>query len=189
MIAMMPLGIADAQMKESCTCSVSVSPTEIVPGEPVDAKVCSNIPLQAATYVWSSSCCTVVPSGGDTAQVFPNAEGYDIHVLIKDRTGKYSDAQCSASGQVKGIPVVSCTPNPVSIRPGETVEIAATATVPDGEIDGFTFHASQGTIVGTGSKVKLQTSTTTPKGVVEITVIAVDNRGLTGHYVCQVTVR
>jgi hypothetical protein len=86
-------------------------------------------------------------------------------------------------------PTVSLTPSVLSIYPGQTAQIVATAADEDGTITSYDWSTSLGTIIGTGPIVELYCPPRITVGVATITCMVTDNGGATATAHTTVTLQ
>jgi hypothetical protein len=182
----------------SAALACSVSPSEVLAGEPVMATVsASNFsPNHPLTYEWTSTGPQV--SGRDNTATIDTAGltagSYAITVRVTDSEAKQrSTATCSAQFSVKqpaplSIPTVSVSANPTNVGLGEgTVFVTAVCDSPDNVPVTVNWAASSGRIMGTGHTVVLDTSGV-PPGPITIRAVCSDSRGLNASGSTEVSV-
>jgi hypothetical protein len=173
--------------------SCSASPASVYPGDPVTITgTATNLnPKKTATYSWSGQGVTVK---GDTATANVDTTGlqpgnYTVtgHVSEGQKAGQFAD--CTASFTVKQYepPTVSCSVNPSSVNPGDTVTVTATGVSPQNRPLTYSYSASAGSISGTGNTATLST-TGAPAGTITVTANVADDKGQTASGTCSVTV-
>ncbi len=167
--------------------SCSVTPSEVMVGEPVAASAtASNFnPNHTLTYTWSSTGGTV--SGKDTtATVDTNGVAggsYTVTAHVSDpKMKKGGEASCSSNFTVKeppkNPPAMSCTANPASLQAGGSAAITCNCTSPDNvavTVGGWS--APGGSISGNGNTATLNTAGASP-GPITVSATCTDSRGL-----------
>jgi len=181
-------------LSASCT----VSPSEVMVGEPVTATAVgrnfdSKHPLN---YSWSSTAGHI--TGKDSnATIDSNgvaAGTYTVTAQISDpKMKKGGDTSCMATFTVKeppkNPPVASCSASPSTVQAGTPSTISCTCTSPDNaqvSLSGWT--ASGGTISGSASSATLDSSGTS-NGPITVTATCSDSRGLNTQATAQVMVQ
>jgi len=178
------------------TASCTISPSEVMAGQPVTAKIATQNfnPKHTVTYNWAGTGLKVSGAGDtgniDTTGLAPG--GYTVTATATDaKEKKNNTASCNASFTVKEPhpPVASCSADPTSIKSGESSTITANATSPDNSpISSYAYTASAGTISGTGTSATLSTTPDLAGQTISVTATATDARGLTGSCTTQVSV-
>ena len=168
------------------TASCSVSPTEIMAGDPVSATVATQNfnPKRPITYSWTSSgghvTGTTETASVATAGLSPGS--YTVSATATDeRQRSNNTASCSASFTVKQPlpPTASCSASPDTVKAGDSATVTVTAQSPDGSQLTYSFVATAGRVSGTGSSATLDT-TGAPAGSPITTTATVTNvHGLT----------
>ncbi|MBB6147305.1 outer membrane protein OmpA-like peptidoglycan-associated protein/opacity protein-like surface antigen [Silvibacterium bohemicum] len=141
------------------------------------------------SYAWTANGGTLDGTGPEARW---NSSGtvpgtYTIHLLVDD--GKGGTGDCSADVEVaprpNRAPVISCIADRDSVNASEVVLITATASDADNDSLTFSWSASSGKIVGSGSSVKLDT-TGLASGRYTVTGSVSDGRGGTAD--CSVNI-
>jgi outer membrane protein OmpA-like peptidoglycan-associated protein len=163
----------------SATCKAE--PAEVFEGEPVTVTVSPQNfnPKHKLTYNWSGQGVNV--KGTDTtAQV--DTKGlqpgtYPVSVTVAD---KKLTAQCTANIVIKQPrpPQITCSANPTTAKPGESVQISCQGTSPDNRQLKYTHQASAGQIQGEGNNVTLSTEGAQPGSTVTVNSTVTDDRNL-----------
>jgi outer membrane protein OmpA-like peptidoglycan-associated protein len=179
------------------TAACSVTPTEVLVGEPLTATVtASNFnPKHTVTYSWSGTGGTV--TGKDTgASIDTNntAPGsYTITAHVTDpKANKANEASCSASYTVKPLPpknppTISLSANPTDLVTGGSVALMASCSSPDGvSVSVANWTATAGSVSGSGSSATLNTAGV-PPGPVTVNATCTDARGLTAQAATHIT--
>jgi hypothetical protein len=178
------------------TASCSVSPTEIMAGDPVTATISTQNfnPKHTITYGWSSTggktSSTAETANLDTAGLAPGS--YTVTGTATDEKQKKNNTvSCNASFTVKTPqpPVASCSANPTSIQAGATSAIAVTASSPDNRALGYSYSSTGGSISGTGSSATLNTTNADAGNTITVTATVTDDRNLTTTCTAAVNVQ
>lgn len=117
-------------------------------------------------YTWSASEGTVDGTGPEvrwrSSEVQPGT--YTIKVRVDDARG--SSAGCSVNVRVETRPnrppTMTCSADHTTVTVGQLVEITAVAIDPDNDPLSFSWTASGGTVEGSGSSVRLETTDLPP---------------------------
>lgn len=83
-------------------------------------------------------------------------------------------------------PTVTCMADRAEILPGESVNVTATATDPEGDPLTYEWTASTGSVTGTGASAALSFAGATPPANATVTVRVTDNHGNTATSDCSV---
>ena len=144
------------------------------------------------TYSWRSTGGAVEGSG---SEVRWNSSGttagtYAVKVRVDDGHGGAAD--CSADIRVEPRPnrppTMSCSADRYSVVSGESAEITATASDPDGDPLTYSWNSNGGRVRGTGASVRFDTSGLAP-GQYTVTGRADDGRGGVADCSLRVDVR
>jgi len=178
-------GGAPAAPPPSANCTVS--PSEVMVGEPVTATATANgfNPKHALTYQWNSNGGKV--TGKDsTASIDTNGVAggnYTATANITDRKMKRNGtATCSASFTVKeppkNPPTLTCSASPSTLQAGGSSSITCSCTSPDNvPVSVGDWSATAGTINGSGSTATLNTMGTST-GPITVSATCTDSRSL-----------
>ena len=196
-------GAAPIPPKASC----SVSPSEVLPWEgPVTATVTPSDfhPKHTLAYAWNATGGTVSGEGAtakiDNSTLSPGS--YTVTSTVTDpKMKKLPPASCSATFTVKTprAPVLTCTADPTSVKPGQPVSITVQGSSPDQQrLKSRNFSASAGSLregetkAGTepGSFTSSATLDTTgaPPGTINVSLNVTDIHDLQGSCSVQVAV-
>jgi len=170
----------------------SVLPKEVIVGEPVIATVRANNfnPRHTLTYVWSPSTgggkviATDTIARIETANAAPGS--YTVTAFVTDaKERKNNEVSCSADFIIKPAPrnppTLSVSASPMSVPAGETVNLSANCTSPDGvPVSVADWKASGGTVSSAGAAATLNTAGASP-GSITVSATCIDARGLTGR--------
>ena len=176
--------------------SCSVSPGEVMTGEPATATATGNNfnSKHPLNYTWSSTGGRI--TGKDNAATIDTngvaGGSYTVSAHISDPKMR-SEASCMATLTVKeppkNPPAVSCSANPSTIQAGTPSTIRCTCTSPDNAqvtVGGWT--ASGGSISPSGSSATLDASGAS-NGPITVTATCTDSRGLNTQAPAQVMVQ
>ena len=176
------------------TASCSITPTEVMAGDPVKATISTQHfnPKHTVTYAWSSSE-PKVSGTGETADVDTaglSAGNYTVSATATDaKEKKNNTASCSASFTVKHPPRppnATCSSNPDTVKSGDPSTINIAANSPDGVGLTYSYSATAGRISGTGDSATLNTADASPGSSITVTSTVTDARGLSTT--CQTVV-
>jgi opacity protein-like surface antigen/outer membrane protein OmpA-like peptidoglycan-associated protein len=170
------------------------SPASVYPGDPITVTgTALNLdPKKAATYTWTADGGKISGTTGtasiDTSSAAPGSYTVTGHVSEGVKPGRFAD--CSAPYAVMAVqpPTVSCSANPSTVHPGESVTITAQGTSPQNRPLTYSYSATEGSITGTASSATLSTASTSP-GTITATCNVVDDKGQTASSTATVTVQ
>jgi outer membrane protein OmpA-like peptidoglycan-associated protein len=186
-------GKAGPPVSASCT----VSPAEVMPGEPVTASAAGNNfnSNHALTYKWTTTGGQVTGRDNTASIDTTNmaAGGYTVTAHVSDsRMKKGGEATCAATFGIKELPknppTISCSADPSTVQTGVSATIQCSCTSPDNSpitVGGWT--ANGGTVSGNGNTASLSTSGATA-GPITVTASCNDSRGLNTQGTAQVMV-
>jgi outer membrane protein OmpA-like peptidoglycan-associated protein len=178
--------------------SCSITPSEVLVGEPLTATVsASNFnPKHTVTYSWSGNG-GVVTGKDTTASIDTNNAtpgSYVVTAHVTDAKSKTNNmASCSANYTIKPLPpknppTMSCSPSPASAPVGTDIMVTCSCTSPDGvPVSVASWTASSGTLSGSGSSATLSTAGVSP-GSVTVGASCTDSRGLSTQASTNVTI-
>jgi hypothetical protein len=169
------------------TVACSANPTSVFRGDPVNltATVGSQDPKLNVVYSWSGDG---VKGDTDHAAVDTSALPAGAHtVKCNAKEGKPGKEglkpwevanEASTSFMVKEFepPTISCSASPTTIKPGDTSTITVQALSPQNRPLTYTYSASGGTVIGSGTTATYS-STGAPTGPVSITCNVADDEG------------
>ncbi|HWX54715.1 MAG TPA: OmpA family protein [Verrucomicrobiae bacterium] len=162
------------------TASCSLQPGEVFPGELVTATASgSNFnPKRTVKYSWSGARVKVTGTNAST-QIDTTGLPPDSYVVTANLSdgSKNGNASCSARFAVKQThpPVISCSPDPGSVRMGGTSTISSNASSPDGRGLTYSYSSSAGNISGNTSSATLDSGGAQP-GTITVTCNVSDDR-------------
>jgi outer membrane protein OmpA-like peptidoglycan-associated protein len=171
----------------------SVSPTEVLAGEPVTATATASQfnPKRTLTYAWTTSggkaSAQTATTQIDTTGLAPGA--YKVAAHVTD--GKKGMADCSSSFTVKEPPkhppTISCSADPSTLESGQSATIHCTGASPDNRPLTYAWQSSTGNVAANNETGTLATTGVT--GPVTITTTVTDDRGLSANTTTNVTVQ
>ena len=179
------------------TASCSAAPTEVFPGDPVNATIAiQNFnPKHSLTYKWNSTGGKVSGTGTtgniDTTGLAPGS--YTVTSSATDEKEKKNNvASCSAGFTVKARPNFpptarcSVTPNAIAINQSATVNIAATS--PESRPLTYAWTSTGGQLSGTGTSATLTATNADAGSTITVTGTATDDHNLSTSCTANVTV-
>ena len=176
--------------------SCSVTPTEIMAGDPLSASIVAQNfnPKHTIRYSWTSTGGTV---SGTTESAQVNTSGlapgnYSVTGTATDEKEKSNNsASCNASFTVKQPrpPVASCSADPSSVQPGSPSTISVTASSPDGRPITYAYSATAGTVSGSGNTATLNTAGAAAGSPITVTATVTDDRNLSTSCTASVNVQ
>ena len=176
------------------TYTCSASPSTVYPGDPVTVTgTALNLnPKKQATYSWTSDGGTITGNTNtatiDTKNLNPGTYTAKGHVEEGKKPGQMAD--CSAQFTVKQFepPTITCSANPTTVNPGDSVTITANGVSPQNRPLTYSYSSSAGSVSGTGSTATLSTTGAAP-GTITVTANVVDDKGQTASCTTSVTVQ
>jgi outer membrane protein OmpA-like peptidoglycan-associated protein len=176
------------------TYQCAASPASVYPGDPVTITgTATNLnPKKNATYSWTGSNGVKVSGDSNTGNVDThdlNPGSYTVtgHTSQGQKPGQFAD--CTATFEVKQFepPTISCSANPTTVKPGDSVTITAQGVSPQNRPLTYTYSASAGQINGTNNSATLTTSGA-PAGPITVTCNVADDKGQTASTTTTVNV-
>ncbi len=185
-------GTPEALVLATC----SASPSEVMPGEPVNVTVTpSNFdPNHTLTYDWSATAGHV--NGTSTTGTVDTsglaAGSYTVTARVKDaRRRNNGEATCNSSFTVKELaknpPTITCAANPSTVQVGGSSTITSNAKSPDGRPLTYSYTSNAGSISGTTETANLNTSGAS-SGAITVTCNTLDDRGMSASSMTTVNV-
>jgi outer membrane protein OmpA-like peptidoglycan-associated protein len=179
------------------TTSCSAAPTEVFPGDPVNATMSTQNfnPKHTLTYKWGSTGGKISGTGTtgnvDTTGLAPGS--YTVTGSATDAKEKKNNvASCSASFTVKARPnypptaTCSVRPNAIAINQSATVNINATS--PESRPLTYAWTTTGGQLSGTGTSATLTATNADAGSTITVTGTATDDHNLSTSCTASVTV-
>ena len=179
------------------TASCSASPTEVFPGDPVNASISTQNfnPKHTLTYKWGSTGGKISGTGTtgsvDTTGLAPGS--YTVTGSATDAKEKKNNiASCSTGFSVKARPnfpptaKCSVSPNAIAINQSATVNIAATS--PESRPLTYAWTTTGGQLSGSGTSATVTATNADSGSTITITGTATDDHGLSTSCSASVTV-
>jgi outer membrane protein OmpA-like peptidoglycan-associated protein len=173
----------------------SVSPTEVLAGEPITATANASQfnPKHNLTYAWTTTggkaSGTSTTSQIDTNGLAPGT--YKVSAHVADEKSSKATADCSSSFTIKEPPkhppTITCSANPSTVTAGQSAAISCTTTNPDNRQLTYAWQSNPGSVTGNNENGTLDTNGL--NGPVTITTTVTDDRGLTANTTTNVTVQ
>ncbi len=175
------------------TYACSVAPTTVFPGDPVTVTgTAGNLdPKKTASYTWNADGGVISGTSStaniDTKAANPGTYTVKGHVSTGQKPGETAD--CSAQYTVRAYepPTVSCSANPSTVAPGDSVTITSNGVSPQNRPLTYSYSASSGSVSGSTSTATLSTASAAP-GTITVTCNVVDDKGQTASATTTVTV-
>jgi len=179
------------------TASCSAAPTEVFPGDPVNATIASQNfnPKHTLTYKWNSTGGKISGTGTagsvDTTGMAPGS--YTVTATATDaKEKKNNTASCSAGFTVKARPnyppTVSCSASPRSIAINQTATITITASSPESRPMTYAWTTTGGQLSGSGTSATLVATNADAGSTITVTGTATDDHNLSTSCTASVTV-
>ena len=181
---------------DTVTVTVVAAPTVTVAADPLSVRPGGTVQLTATaedpdggevTYAWSAASgsfdATDQATATWTAPAAPGPE--EIQVTVTDDEGE--TASDTVTVTVVAAPTVTVAADPLSVRPGGTVQLTATAEDPDGGEVTYAWSAASGSFDATDQATATWTAPAAP-GPEEIQVTVTDDEGETASDTVTVTV-
>jgi hypothetical protein len=155
-------------------------PSEVYAGDPVliSSTLLHNNPKKKLTYTWSSTGGTIEAHDDGAALDTPGlAPGsYVVSGHVSQGAAAKDQAACQAPFVVKEFdpPTLTCSANPTTALTGTDIDITAAGASPQNRALTYSYAATGGVIVGTGTSAKLSTAGVAP-GPVTVTCSVVDD--------------
>src|SRR5271165_1432307 len=179
------------------TASCSASPTEVFPGDPVNATIATQNfnPKHTVTYKWGSTGGKVSGTGTsasiDTTGLEPGS--YTVTGTATDaRERKNNVASCSAGFTVKARPnyppTASCSASPSSIAINQSSTVTITASSPENRPLTYSWTSTGGQLSGSGTSATLTATNADAGNTITVTGTATDDHNLSTSCTASVTV-
>lgn len=171
----------------------SVSPSEVMAGEPVTANANASgfNPKRTLSYAWTTTGGKT-SGAASTTQIDTNGltpGSYKVSSHVSD--GKKATADCSQSFTIKEPPkhppTISCSADRSTVMQGQSAAISCTGNSEDRRPLTYAWQSSSGNIAGNGQNGTLGTNGVT--GPVTVTTTVTDDRGLSANTTTNVTVQ
>jgi hypothetical protein len=179
------------------TASCSASPTEVFPGDPVNATIATQNfnPKHTVTYKWNSTGGKVSGTGTsaniDTTGLEPGS--YTVTGTATDERQKTNNvASCSAGFTVKARPnyppTASCSASPTAIAINQSSTITITASSPESRPLTYAWTSTGGQLSGSGTSATLTATSADAGNTITVTGTATDDHNLSTSCTASVTV-
>ncbi len=177
--------------------SCSASPTEVFPGDPVNATISTQYfnPKHTLTYKWGSAGAKVSGTGTsasvDTTGLAPGS--YTVTATATDEKEKKNNvASCSAGFTVKARPnyppTASCSASPGSIAINQSATVSITASSPENRPLTYAWTSTGGQLTGNGTSATLVATNADAGSTITVTGTATDDHNLSTSCTANVTV-
>jgi hypothetical protein len=176
------------QPQPSSSANCSITPSEIVAGDPLLATITTpsfNPNHGIINYSWTTTGGKSLGLGAvtnlDTAGLAPGS--YTVTGTATDpREKNNGTVSCSVSFTVKPPPpppTASCSADPTSVRNGEPVTITVVASSPNGRPLTYSYATTAGIVSPNGNTGKLDTAFAPARSAITVTATVTDDRHLT----------
>jgi outer membrane protein OmpA-like peptidoglycan-associated protein len=175
------------------TYSCTASPATVYPGDPITVTgTALNLnPKKTPTYSWTTDGGTISGTSNvatiDTKNANPGTYTAKGHVSEGAKPGEIADCSAQYTVQAFQPPTISCSANPSTVAPGDSVTITAQAVSPQNRPLTYSYSATAGSITGSTSTATLSTAGAAP-GAITVTCNVVDDKGQTASSTTTVTV-
>jgi hypothetical protein len=177
--------------------SCSASPTEVFPGDPVNATISTQYfnPKHTLTYKWGSTGAKVSGTGTtasvDTTGLAPGS--YTVTATATDENEKKNNvASCSAGFTVKARPnyppTASCSASPSAIAIKQSATVSITASSPESRPLTYAWTSTGGQLTGNGTSATLVATNADAGSTITVTGTATDDHNLSTSCTANVTV-
>src|SRR5580700_6415901 len=177
--------------------SCSASPTEVFPGDPVNATISTQYfnPKHTLTYEWGSAG-TKVSGTGTSASVDTTglaAGSYTVTATATDEKEKKNNvASCSAGFTVKARPnyppTASCSASPSAIAINQSATVSITASSPENRPLTYAWTSTGGQLTANGTSATLVATNADAGSTITVTGTATDDHNLSTSCTANVTV-
>ena len=178
--------------------SCSASPTEVFPGDLVNATIATQNfnPKHTLTYKWGGTGGKVSgtgPTGNvDTAGLAPGS--YTVTATATDEKEKKNNvASCSAGFSVKARPnyppTASCSASPSAIAINQSATVTITASSPESRPLAYAWTSTGGQLSGSGTSATLTATNADAGNTITVTGTATDDHNLSTSCTANVTVQ
>jgi hypothetical protein len=173
--------------------SCVASPSSAYPGDPITVTgTALNLdPNDSSTYTWTSDGGKISGTSNtaniDTSGTAPG--NYAAKGQVRDGGNPGRLADCSAAYALMAFqpPTVTCSPNPGTVRPGDSSTITAQGMSPQNRPLTYSFSATEGSINSTFPTATLNTVAASV-GTITVTCTVSDDKGQTGSSTTTVSV-
>ena len=177
--------------------SCSASPTEVFPGDPVNASISTQYfnPKHTLTYKWGSTGAKVSGTGTsasvDTTGLAPGS--YTVTATATDEKEKKNNvASCSGGFTVKARPnyppTASCSASPSAIAINQSATVNITAASPESRPLTYAWTSAGGQLTGNGTSATLVATNADAGSTITVTGTATDDHNLSTSCTANVTV-
>jgi hypothetical protein len=177
--------------------SCSASPTEVFPGDPVNATISTQYfnPKHTLTYEWGSAGAKVSGTGTsasvDTTGLAPGS--YTVTATATDEKEKKNNvASCSAGFTVKARPnyppTASCSASPSAIAINQSATVSITASSPENRPLTYAWTSTGGQLTANGTSATLVATNADAGSTITVTGTATDDHNLSTSCTANVTV-
>jgi|HubBroStandDraft_6_1064221.scaffolds.fasta_scaffold98619_1 hypothetical protein len=177
--------------------SCSASPTEVFPGDPVNATISTQYfnPKHTLTYEWGSAGAKVSGTGTsasvDTTGLA--AGSYTVTATATDEKEKKNNvASCSAGFTVKARPnyppTASCSASPSAIAINQSATVSITASSPENRPLTYAWTSTGGQLTANGTSATLVATNADAGSTITVTGTATDDHNLSTSCTANVTV-
>ncbi len=179
------------------TASCSASPTEVYPGDPVNATISAQNfnPKHTLTYKWSSTGARVAGTGTtgnvDTTGLAPGS--YTVSGTATDPKEKKNNvASCSVGFTVKARPnyppTASCSASPSSIAINQSATVNITASSPESRPLTYSWTSTGGQLNGSGTSATVTATNADAGNTITLTGTATDDHNLSTSCTASISV-
>src|SRR5450631_3827511 len=179
------------------TASCSASPTEVFPGDPVNATINTENfnPKHPITYKWSANGATVAGTSTsgtvDASALVPGS--YTVMATATDAKEKKNNiASCTAAFSVKARPnfppTANCSASPNAIAINQSATINITASSPENRPLTYAWTSTGGQLNGSGASASLTATNADAGNTITVTGTATDDHNLSTSCTAAVTV-
>jgi outer membrane protein OmpA-like peptidoglycan-associated protein len=180
------LGAIKPPVAPTGTCSLQ--PTAVMAGEPVTATMNTQNfnPKHKIAYDWNTTGGKLTPKDQtatvDTTGLAPGSYTVGATATDPKANKKFNTVKCDGQAFTineppKHPPTISCSPNPKTVKSGDTVTITCEATNPDNRTLTYDWKSSGGHLSGTGTTNTLDTAGAAA-GPITISTTVTDDRAL-----------
>ena len=171
----------------------SADPTDPYPGDPltISANTLNLGTVKDPVYYWTASAGKIAGDGAvaavDTHNLPPGTYNVTGKLMRGDRQKLIASCTTSFTIQAYAPPTLTCSADRAAINSGDPVIITSKGRSPQGRPLTYSYTASNGIVIGTGTTGALSTNGATP-GTITVTCRATDDRGQAGIATASVVV-